>query len=109
MVFPGGSASASYLNAGTSTVFDQLPTSAVTLVAKVYVTTVAAAGVVGKTADVGYYGMHGVGFWWDVTGALRFTAGRAYTNMLAASRRSARNTRVAERASVRWKCFALES
>jgi hypothetical protein len=56
------------------------------MVAKVYVTTVAATGLVAKTSGTLYYDMHGVAFGWDSSGALRFTAGKAYTNMYAVTR-----------------------
>jgi hypothetical protein len=80
VVFNGGGSLNSYLNAGTDLSFDQLPTSKVTLVAKVYVTTAAAAGVAekndGNVAD-------GFLFGWTSTGALKLLVEKSSANMYA--------------------------
>jgi hypothetical protein len=47
-VLNGGGNLNSYLNAGTDLAFDQLPTSKITLVAKVYVNAVAAGEIAEK-------------------------------------------------------------
>jgi hypothetical protein len=81
LTFKGGNSLASYLDAGTDLAFDRLPTSRVTVVAKVFVTTVAAAGVVekndGNSIDSGF------NFGWDSTGALRLTVEKSSSNMRA--------------------------
>jgi YD repeat-containing protein len=81
IVFNGGSSLNSYLNAGTGLTFDQLPTSKMTIVAKVYVSSVASAGVAekndGDTIDSGF------GFGWDSTGALRAYVEKSANDMLA--------------------------
>ena len=86
VVFPGGSAGASYVDAGQDLVFDALPTNPLTVVAKVWVTSVAAPAVVAaKSVGTAYFGAHGFVFGWDANGALRMQIGRAYTNYTAAT------------------------
>jgi hypothetical protein len=79
VVFKGGASLNSYLNAGTDLIFDQLTTNKMTVVARVYVTTVAAAGVCEKNdnnaSDSGFL------FGWDSSGALKLTVEKATTNM----------------------------
>ena len=69
IVFGGGSSLNSYLNAGTDSAFDQLPTSQITVIAKVYVSTLAAGGVAekndGDSIDSGFE------FGWDSSGAMK--------------------------------------
>src|SRR5262249_28591799 len=50
VTFAGGSSLASYLDGGADLILDQLSVSQTTVVAKVWVNTVAAAGIVEKTA-----------------------------------------------------------
>jgi hypothetical protein len=87
VVFGGGASLNSYLNAGTDLTFDRLTPSQMTLVAKVYVSTLAAAGVCekndGNTIDSGFV------FGWDGTGALRLTVERSSTDMRVATAASA--------------------
>jgi YD repeat-containing protein len=58
IAFGGGSSLNSYLNAGTDLNFDQLPTSRITIVAKIYVSSLAASGICEKndnnTIDSGF-------------------------------------------------------
>jgi hypothetical protein len=79
--FRGGASLNSYLDAGTDLAFDRLPTSRVTVVTKVFVTAVAAAGIVeksdGNLIDSGFI------FGWDATGSLRLTIEKSSTNMRA--------------------------
>jgi hypothetical protein len=83
IVFNGGGSLASYVNAGTDSTFDQLPTSTMTVVAKVYVSTVAGAGVCekndGNTINSGFV------FGWDNAGALKLTVEKSSTNMRVAT------------------------
>jgi YD repeat-containing protein len=83
VVFNGGASLNSYLNAGTDSIFDQLPTNQVTVVAKVYVNTLAAGGVAekndGNTTDSGFV------FGWDSSGALHLTFEKSTLNMRAVS------------------------
>ncbi|HJX84792.1 MAG TPA: LamG-like jellyroll fold domain-containing protein [Candidatus Angelobacter sp.] len=78
IVFGGGSSLNSYVNAGADLTFDKLPVSKITIVAKVFVNTVAPAGIVDK--DDGNVDS-GVLFGWDSTGALKLTVEKATTNM----------------------------
>jgi YD repeat-containing protein len=82
IVFGGGSSLNSYLNAGTDLAFDQLTPSAITVVAKVYVSTLAASGVCEKN-DGGTNS--GFAFGWDSTGALRLQVVASGANMIAAT------------------------
>lgn len=81
MLFNGGSSLASYLNAGTDLTFDRLPTSQITIVAKVFVNQVSQAGVCEKndnnSIDSGFV------FGWDGSGALRLTVEKSSSNMRA--------------------------
>ena len=83
VVLNGGSSLNSYLNAGTDSAFDQLPPSQVTVVAKVYVSTLAAAGIAekndGNTINSGFV------FGWDSSGALKLTFEKSTTNMRVVS------------------------
>jgi YD repeat-containing protein len=78
VLFNGGGSLNSYLNAGTDLAFDQLPTSKVTILAKVYVNTVAAAGICEKN-DVNQ--LAGFLFGWDSTGAIHLEVEESQTNM----------------------------
>jgi hypothetical protein len=80
VVFAGGASQNSYLNAGTDLAFDQLPTSQITVVAKVYVSTLAYGGVCEKN-DGG--STAGFSFGWDSTGALRLTVEKSSGAMSA--------------------------
>src|SRR5204862_1285541 len=79
--FKGGSALNSYLNAGTNSAFDNMPTSKITIVGEIYVSTLAIGGIAekndGNTVDSGFI------FGWDGSGLLRFTLERAITNLTA--------------------------
>jgi len=82
VVFNGGASLNSYLNAGTDLTFDKLPTSQMTVVAKVYVNApLTAAGVVekndGNSIDSGFV------FGWDAGGALRLTVEKSGGDMRA--------------------------
>jgi hypothetical protein len=85
--FKGGASLNSYLSAAgeTTPAFDQLPISQITVVAKVFVNTLAPAGVCEKNdgntgaADSGFV------FGWDNTGALRLTVEKSTTNMRVAT------------------------
>jgi YD repeat-containing protein len=83
LVFNGGSSLNSHLNAGTDLAFDQLPTSQVTIVAKVYVNTVASGGIAekndGNTINSGFV------FGWNGNGAFKLTIERSVTNMNVAT------------------------
>jgi hypothetical protein len=81
-VFAGGASPNSYLNAGADLTFDQLPTSQVTIVAKVNVSTLAAAGVCEKNDN---NTLAGFLFGWDSTGALKLTVEKSSVNMTAVS------------------------
>jgi hypothetical protein len=86
IVFNGGSSLNSYLNAGTDLTFDQLTPNQMTIVSKVYVSTIAPVGVAekndGNTADSGFL------FGWDGSGALRLTVEKSSANMLVATQSS---------------------
>src|SRR6185503_16545279 len=71
VVFHGGGAGASYVNAGVDLALDALPTNQLTVAAKVWVTSVASAVVAAKSVGTIYFGSHGFVFGWDATGALR--------------------------------------
>jgi YD repeat-containing protein len=83
IVFGGGSSLNSYLNAGTDLTFDDLTPGQMTVVAKVYVNTVAAGGMCekndGNSSDSGFV------FGWDSTGAIKLTVERFSGNMRVAS------------------------
>ena len=66
VVVKGGGSLASYLNAGADLTFDQLPTSQMTVVAKVFVNSMATGGIAEKTDD----SSSGFVFLMDNTGAL---------------------------------------
>ncbi len=87
VVFGGGGSLNSYLNAGTDSAFDQMPTSRITVVSKVYVSTLAAAGVAekndGNTINSGFV------FGWDANGALKLTVEKGTSNMRVATANSA--------------------
>lgn len=74
-----GAAGSSYLNAGTDIMFDRIPVSQVTILAKVYVTAVTGTAVAGKNdgncCDSGFV------FGWDGTGSLRLTMERSGSDM----------------------------
>jgi YD repeat-containing protein len=78
IVFNGGAAQNSYVDAGADLAFDQLPTSQVTIVTKVYVSTLAAAGICEKN-DVNQ--LAGFLFGWDSTGAISLEVEHSQTNM----------------------------
>jgi RHS repeat-associated protein len=79
VVFAGGSSLSSYLNAGEDLTFDQLTTNQMTVVAKVYVSTLAAGGVCekndGNSVDSGFV------FGWDSGGAMWLTVEKANANL----------------------------
>lgn len=83
ITFLGGGSLNSYLNAGTDLTFDQLPTSQITIVAKVYVNSVSTAGVCekndGNAKDSGFV------FGWDGSGAMRLTVEKSTGNMRVAT------------------------
>jgi len=83
IVFNGGSSLNSYLNAGTDSNFDQMPNNKITILAKVYVTTLAAGGVAekndGNSIDSGFV------FGWDGSGALRLTVEKSAADMRVAT------------------------
>jgi len=81
VVFGGGRSLSSYLDAGPDLTFDQLTPNQMTVVAKVYVSTLAAAGICEK--NDGNAGGSGFAFGWDSTGALRLTVEKSTTNMQA--------------------------
>jgi List-Bact-rpt repeat protein/phosphoesterase family protein/concanavalin A-like lectin/glucanase superfamily protein len=83
VVFKGGASLNSYLNAGTDLIFDQLTTNKMTVVARVFVTTVAAAGVCEKNDNNA--GDSGFILGWDSTGALKLTVEKSTTNMRVSS------------------------
>jgi hypothetical protein len=74
ITFAGGGSLNSYLTAGTDLAFDQLPINQLTIVAKIYINTLAAAGIAEKNDgnnDSGFV------FAWDSNGALRLTIVRS--------------------------------
>jgi len=81
--FGGGASLNSYVNAGTDLTFDQLTTSKMTVVAKVYVNNVAAAGICEKndnnSIDSGFV------FGWDGSGALKLTVEKSSQNLRVAA------------------------
>jgi hypothetical protein len=83
IVFNGGGSLNSYLDAGTDTNFDQLPISQISVVAKVNVNTVAAAGVCEKNDDNTAPADSGFLFGWDGTGSLQLSVEMAGGNMRA--------------------------
>jgi hypothetical protein len=83
VVFGGGISANSYLDAGTDLAFDRLPVTAVTLVAKVYVTTLAVGGVASKNNGSG--GNSGFVFGWNNSGALKLTVEKSTSHMRVTS------------------------
>jgi regulation of enolase protein 1 (concanavalin A-like superfamily) len=83
IVFSGGGSLNSFLDGGTDLTFDQLTTSQMTVVAKVYVGAVTPAGVCEKNdnnaTDSGFV------FGWDGSGALRLTVEKSSSNMRVSS------------------------
>ncbi len=79
ILFQGGGSLASYLNAGADLTFDKLPTSKTTIVAKVFVDFVTAAGLVEKVNT----SSAGLVFGFDSTGALRLTVIKSGGNLRA--------------------------
>ena len=79
IVFKGGGAGNSYLNAGTDPAFDKLPTSQLTVVARINISTLSAAGICekndGNSADGFVFGVSGAG------GALQLTVEFSGSNM----------------------------
>ncbi|MCX6623028.1 MAG: BACON domain-containing carbohydrate-binding protein [Acidobacteria bacterium] len=86
VVFQGGGSLNSYINAGTDASFDRLPTSAITIVAKVWVNKLEAGGICEKN-DLNQ--ADGILFGWDANGSLRFTLERAGTNLRATTNTAA--------------------
>jgi len=82
VLFNGGASLNSYLNAGTDLAFDQLPTSQITIVAKLYVNTVAAAGIAEKNDN---NALSGFAFGWDSNGALHLTIEKSTADMRVAT------------------------
>ncbi|HEY3929984.1 MAG TPA: alkaline phosphatase family protein [Candidatus Koribacter sp.] len=80
--FQGGASLNSYLDAGTDLAFDQMPTSQITLVAKVLASTIAPAGIAEKED-----GNHSSGFLfgWNPYGALRLTVEKSTGDMRVAT------------------------
>jgi YD repeat-containing protein len=79
ILFNGGGSLNSYLNSGTDLTFDQLPTSKTTLVAKIFVNAVSAAGIAEK--NDGNSVNSGFVFGWDSTGSLQLTVEKSSVNM----------------------------
>jgi YD repeat-containing protein len=83
VVFNGGGSLASYLNAGTDLTFDQLTPGKMTIVAKVYVNTVAATGIAekndGNSVDSGFV------FGWDSMGAMKLLVEQSASSMSTAT------------------------
>ena len=79
ILFKGGAALNSYLNAGTDPIFDKLPVSQMTIVARVFANTVTAAGICekddGNSADGIVFGSNGTG------GGLQLTVEMSDRNM----------------------------
>ena len=79
--FNGGASLKSYMNAGTDLTFDQLTPNKITLVAKVYVNALAAAGIAEKndsnSIDSGFV------FGFDGSGALQLMVERSSVDMTA--------------------------
>jgi hypothetical protein len=79
IVFKGGASLNSYLNAGTDPVFDKLPVSQMTIVARVFANNVTAAGICekndGNSADGFVFGPNGTG------GGLQLTVEMSDRNM----------------------------
>ena len=79
IVFNGGGSLNSYLNAGTDLAFDKLPVSKMTIVAKVFLNTLATVGICekndGNSIDSGFV------FGWYFDGTMRFTVQRTTQDM----------------------------
>ncbi len=87
IAFSGGSSLHSYLSAGTDLAFDQLPTSKVTVAAKVYLNSVSAAGVFEK--DDGNATDSGIVLGWDSSGSLHLTVEKSSADMRVSTEASA--------------------
>jgi RHS repeat-associated protein len=83
VTFNGGTSLSSYLNAGTDLAFDQLTPNKITVVAKIYVSTLTTAGVAekndGNSIDSGFV------FGFDSTGALQLMVEKSSVDMTAKS------------------------
>jgi hypothetical protein len=99
VVLGGGASLNSYLNAGTDLAFDQVPTSQITVVAKVYVSTLAAGGLCEKN-DGG--SLAGFSFGWNSSGALRLTVEKSSSWMYAATSSNAIPTGQWAQVAVTW-------
>jgi len=79
ILFNGGGSLNSYLNAGTDPVFDKLPVSKMTIVAKVFINTLATGGICekndGNSTDSGFV------FGWYADGTMLFTVERTTQDM----------------------------
>lgn len=82
VIFGGGGSLASYLDAGVDRAFDQIPVSQVTVLAKVYVNSVAAGGIAEKN-DGG--STTGFAFGIDSGGALHLSFATSGANMRVAT------------------------
>jgi hypothetical protein len=83
VTFNGGASLASYLNAGTDLAFDQLTPGQMTVVGKIYVSTLAAAGVCEK--NDGDAINSGFSFGWDSTGALKLQVETSSADVIVAT------------------------
>jgi concanavalin A-like lectin/glucanase superfamily protein len=79
VVFAAGGSLASYLNAGTDLAFDQMPTSQITIVSKIFVASSGAGGL----AEKNNASWSGFGLTWDGNGALEFLILRTGANLTA--------------------------
>jgi YD repeat-containing protein len=82
ILFNGGGSLNSYLNAGTDLNFDQLPTSQITVVGKVFLNAMAAGGLAEKNNSSGGAGS-GFGFLFDGSGSIRMFVGKSSSNLFA--------------------------
>jgi hypothetical protein len=78
VVFQGGGALSSFLDAGTDLAFDQLPTSTVTVVARLLVNTLAPAGICEKNDG---NALAGFIFGWDSSNALHLNVEKSGSDM----------------------------
>jgi hypothetical protein len=86
IAFGGGGSLHSYVDAGADLTFDQLPISKMTIVTKVYVTTVAAGGLVEKNDG---NNNAGIVFGWTSAGSLRLLVTRSGSDLFAGTASSA--------------------
>jgi hypothetical protein len=100
IVFNGGSSQNSYLNAGTDLIFDQLTPGQITVVAKVYVNGITAAGIAEKNdnnaVDSGFV------FGWNSSGAIDLVVEKTVANMRVSTATAAVTTGQWQQVAFTW-------